>query len=569
MSISRRLGAALVLALVSASVPAYAEIPAPARPAFCHPGPIDAGELPERIPLRDCDIVGRTITAGPLSLQVPPPGVGRELAGLVSDGELYLAARTTLDGIVEVETTDTREAAFVAAAAPGNETIATATPITLPWDIPNGTTVGATQDQDDMDANVACGLGSVELNNSVWYSLSVGSTTEVVTELTSASAFPPVLQVFTGTAGNLTPVICDGTDFAAQAGTTYLLRVGTYDEATFDFAGHAMTAADRPANDLFGSAETLAVPDTTTVADMQRATRQASEPAGTCGDGSGTVWYRLQPGQQRRVRLGSDDAFAVYRGSSLGALTQLACSRSNTTPTLVTLPSTGTFYVQMWDRLDEGTLDLETTSGEPAPDSPAPCASTAGAVEPNTNPRAKWRWSINNANAPANLGALKSLGAVKTGMRVITESRNDCGMDDRVSAATEYLGATSRTASLCTGQQVADKRNVIDFGSLSGFLGLACSETTATSMAGPWTVVETDLRFNKATRWTLTPDAKSCNDRYDLLGVAAHETGHAFGLKHAPGVGGANQTMAASAVSCNGGARTLGRGDVLMLRDRY
>jgi hypothetical protein len=365
-------------------------------------------------------------------------------------------------------------------------------------------------------------------------------------------------------------VICTGTDFTAQAGTAYLLRVGTYDEATFDFAGHAVTAADRPANDLFGAAEALAVPDSTTVDQMQRATRQGPEPAGSCGDGSGTVWYRLQPGAQRRVRLETEGAFAVYRGSTVGSLTQLACSRSNVVPTLVSLPSAGTYYVQLWDRLDLGSLTLETVSGEPEPDAPAPCAASAGGLEPNSNPRAKLRWRFNNDNVPSNLGSRKSLGAVKTGMRVITESRNDCGMDDRVSAATEYLGATSRPASLCTGQEVADQMNVVEFGALGGgLLGLACAEYTATSPAGPWTVVESDVRFNKATRWTLSPDAKGCNARYDLIGVAAHETGHVFGLKHAPGVGGLNQTMAASTVACNGGTRTLGRGDVLVLRDRY
>lgn len=542
----------------------------PTAPAFCHPGPIHAKELPARVRLQDCDLVGRTITAGPLSLQVPPPGVGRQVAGLTTAGEMELAVRTSLDRVVQIQSSETSSSPAVVAAAPPNETVATATPITLPYAQP-GTTVETTQDPDDQAANNACGLGTYDVNHSVWFSLSVGATTDIVTDLASASPYPPVLQVFTESGGILTPVLCEGTDFSAQSGTTYLLRVGTYgsDGATFDLDVHAITAADRPGNDLFIDADPIGVPDTETVVEMQRASRQASEPPASCGDNTGTVWYRLQPGAQHRVRLGSDDALAVYRGTSLGALTQIACSRDNTTPTLVTLPLTGTFYVQMWDRSDPGSLSLETVSGEPTPGAPAPCAASAYMLEPDTKPRAKLQWRFNNGNAPSNLGGRKSLRAVKDGMQVITSSANDCGLDDRVNAVTEYLGATSRPASRCANDK-SDKVNVVDFGPLpSGLLGLACSEFTGTSIDGPWTIVESDVRFLKSARWTVTPDAKSCNDRYDLVGTAAHETGHVFGLKHPGGAGAPNQTMSATAVSCNGGARTLGRGDVMGLRARY
>lgn len=144
------LSAAVVTALAAGLLPSAVPIAASAAPD-CDQPELQAEDLPELAAQEDCELVGRTVTAGDLALQVPPPGEGRSMVALTTEGEVSLEISTSPDGVVEVDTRqlsrhedhhgddapqeDARSAAALRAAAgmvPGGETFAEAAPLTVP-----------------------------------------------------------------------------------------------------------------------------------------------------------------------------------------------------------------------------------------------------------------------------------------------------------------------------------------------------------------------------------------------------------------------------------------------------
>lgn len=179
-----------------------------------------------------------------------------------------------------------------------------------------------------------------------------------------------------------------------------------------------------------------------------------------------------------------------------------------------------------------------------------------------------WRWTkrydwwFNAGSTPSYLGQRAALGAIRRGTAAITQSRNNCGMADRVSARAMYQGRTSRGVNIGRNASCrrGDGRNVSGFGTLPhGILALTCTWFSGGR------AVESDVRFNKRHSWYVRRPA-NCRGRHDLEGVTAHERGHTFGLGH---VNSRTATMRPSITACSNFARTLGRGDVLGLRRLY
>lgn len=130
-----------------------------------------------------------------------------------------------------------------------------------------------------------------------------------------------------------------------------------------------------------------------------------------------------------------------------------------------------------------------------------------------------YHWLYNSTHQPDS-GAFS---AIKLGMGFMTADSSPCGKA-ATSAQTSYAGST-KLATYGT----RDNHNVVGwatFGS-SGVLAMSYWYLSGS------TVVEADIAFNEKMPWTTSPAGTVASNRYDVISVAAHETGHVLGLDHA------------------------------------
>lgn len=577
-------------ALLASLAPAASSVGSPdpgtdVSPRYCDAGVLDVEDLPGSVARSECDLVGRTVTSDGIEVVVPPPGEGIIVDGIGPDGDAGLEVRTTTNGTVEFvghgEATNTREAAGFDSSAPAHDTIDGALPVRVPWN-EAGTTANSTTDSVDHQANAACSAEDEFYqgpDRSVWYRLDAQSNDQLLFQTRATRtyhewAYVSVAGVFTRSAGGaMTAITCEKNSFRTRAGETYYLRVGsTFGAVEYTFNGNVVTAANRPPHDAFTDAKPLTLPFGETTSAFDLATTQPGEPTPRCGPRpQQSVWYRVRPGLLRRLALDSGDAYiAVYRGDTLSSLVRAGCVPPGNGYGFRTLllRSGATHYLQVFSGAGSDTASVRGQSGEPCRDCPPPCAVRDYAHYDGIAPRKPLEWRFNPKQVPASLGAKTALQAVKRGMNVITSSQNDCGLADKVSARTVYLGRTRRGASLCRSDRV-DGVNAVEFAEPDGLnlYGLTCSRTRLRNRR--WHIVESDMQLNPKTAWTTNPDRLDCSHRADLVGVAAHETGHVFGLTHPSRSSTDNLTMHAEGRMCTSAYRTLGRGDILGLRALY
>ena len=559
--------AALVTLVLAAGAALAAGPVAAATPGYCRgDAPIDVDHLPAQVDLDRCDIEGRVVVKDGLRTVVPPPGQGRTLHAVRTTGEVELDVRTTPDGTVMISSSLEQ---ITAEAAASNDQLGSAevvqTPTAFSW-FRDGTTVDATVEGKDAEVDASCMTpADTAPDRTVWYRYVAGHHGQVKVRLANVNPVGSVIsaQVFQG--DGLHPMRCTNEQIWLTKGKAYYIRVGSRGApASFRLQWFPPV----PPNDSFGKAPVLSMPSNAYATKMTGATLQPGEPVPSCKTTwTGTVWHKVQSGTLRRLAISTGGGgFALYRGTSLSGLKQVACSNS-TWKEIVTNVS-GPFYVQQWVKPGVESTSLSVYSGEAYPEMPAPCSkeeSQSYSVLWGVDGRKPLNWRFNSANVPASLGS-SALPLIKQGIGIVTASKNDCGLADHVSAQQSYLGATTRPAGLC-GTAPPDGLNVVDFGTLDyNTLGIACSMDESTDGVN-WYIAETDIRLSKQTAWTLKPDAPGCWGKYDLVGVVAHEAGHAFALDHPYGQG--NQTMSAVSMDCTTAYRTLGRGDVLGLRSLY
>jgi hypothetical protein len=182
-----------------------------------------------------------------------------------------------------------------------------------------------------------------------------------------------------------------------------------------------------------------------------------------------------------------------------------------------------------------------------------------------------FQWYFNADSTPGEITKAEAESALRAGIINITHSENNCGMGDNVSATSNYLGRTNRTADMdseggCATMFGRDQVSVVDFGNHQK-VGKAC--WWYVPLVGTDELLEGDFRLNKADYdWTVSPGT-GCSNDYDVESVATHEWGHIFGMAHVAEDGHANLTMSTQVSPCTSGQRTLGRGDVLGLRQIY
>jgi hypothetical protein len=182
------------------------------------------------------------------------------------------------------------------------------------------------------------------------------------------------------------------------------------------------------------------------------------------------------------------------------------------------------------------------------------------------------RWKFNARSTPSELSRSGAAKAIKAGGRNVFDTVNRCGMGDRVPSKLIYKGTASRSVDISTGARClsSDGESVVGFGTLpSGSLGMTC--TSYIDQDGWDKPTASDIRVNKARyRWTNRPQARSCSGSYDLESTITHERGHTFGLGHVLEAYHRNLTMSPDTNgACQSSERTLGRGDVLGLWNKF
>ena len=134
-----------------------------------------------------------------------------------------------------------------------------------------------------------------------------------------------------------------------------------------------LRALAAPANDNFQNAQVLAIPSTVTGSNID-ATLEAGESSPSCGGTGASVWFRFTPGTAgvfSASALGNfNTALALYTGSSVSSLTQMACSNNGTMDSRVSASVTaGTTYALRLAGFggESGSYSLDVSLGPPSP----------------------------------------------------------------------------------------------------------------------------------------------------------------------------------------------------------
>ncbi len=149
-----------------------------------------------------------------------------------------------------------------------------------------------------------------------------------------------------GTDGHLVEVGCvdakgpgapERMAFAVAAATRHYLQVGAIVRPdTYPGAYSLLVEVQLPEHDLFAFAVPIdSVPFTDVGIDATIATRESGEPEASCAELTATTWYRMTPHEDTVLRArvipsdlaGNmvDTAIAVYSGTQLESLSELAC----------------------------------------------------------------------------------------------------------------------------------------------------------------------------------------------------------------------------------------------------
>ena len=261
----------------------------------------------------------------------------------------------------------------------------------------SGTTTGATQSQ------VSC-TGTA--NDDVWYQFTATQAAHNVTVI-GASGFDAVLQVFSGSCGSLTSIVCQdvtgsgGTEVATLTtltpGQTYYVRVHHWfssvaTNTTFTIC--VTIPPPPPANDDCVNATTLTVnPDfacgtstmgTTVAATQSTATAPSCSASGVDDD----VWYKFTAtGASHRITITgatNTTAAAVYSGAC-ASLTQLSGACSSTLSGTLNLNLSGlttgtTYHIRVYTTSSVSTIRSNFTICVGTPPPPPSNDECAGAI---------------------------------------------------------------------------------------------------------------------------------------------------------------------------------------------
>jgi hypothetical protein len=210
--------------------------------------------------------------------------------------------------------------------------------------------------------------------------------------------------------------------------------------------------------------------------------------------------------------------------------------------------------------------------GVPAPKTSAPaapnkCNDSAYSLINGSSWPGTYNWRFKASSTPNELTKKQATNGLKTSVNNITKSNNGCGLADQVSATNSYKGTTTASSDVTAGLQCLNPngQNVTEFGPIntSGVLAATCTYWTGTN----GDIYAASVRINTGFEWWVSG---SCSSAIGLKATMTHEYGHAYGLSHVDEQNHGDLTMSTNINSaCSNFEASLGKGDVLALRDLY
>ncbi|MFC7502937.1 matrixin family metalloprotease [Nocardioides sp. CPCC 206347] len=298
-----------------------------------------------------------------------------------------------------------------------------------------------------------------------------------------------------------------------------------------------------------------------------------------CGPATGLL-------TQENLPEGTDvvECRAVGRLFSHGKLTGQVPAAGETLTMEALYPSGAVAYeiaVTPEGEVSYNDLDAAIALEDVAVSSPSACSD--GAYEDRDEEQAgTYKWHLGDGTRPAGLTTAQTESVLKQAVGWIETSYNNCGYTDQVSADASYQGistlesdmTTSGGATTC-GDGSTDGRDgesVVDFGNLDDHGDPPLAKECTWSIPAPFAdnnIIESDIRFDTTDHVFFSTLPTTCSGKYDLRGVAVHEFGHSFGMGHVSESAHGNLTMSTDLDPCDVSQRTLGKGDVLSLRNTY
>jgi hypothetical protein len=218
----------------------------------------------------------------------------------------------------------------------------------------------------------------------------------------------------------------------------------------------------------------------------------------------------------------------------------------------------GVETVRFYDRL--GRLDVIVSALRAASEAPAKREQSRCGVDQRRSGGFRWRrpigWRFVARSTPGGVNVTRTQGALRNARVEWEMNRNHCGIPDRSSVDFRFRG---RTGTGLGNNGVS----TVGFGE-TDTIGGACVGTIACTIT--WTrgttAEESDTRFDHDRRWGNLGQP----GRFDVQGVAAHETGHTLGFEH---VASNDNVMECCARVGDTTDRLLGRGDANENNARY
>ena len=235
---------------------------------------------------------------------------------------------------------------------------------------------------------------------SIWYSWTAPSSGQA-TFATAGSSFDTLLAVYRGTSVSALTAVAANDDansttntsqvsFAATGGVTYMIAVdgwsavgGTPAKGTIALNWSLGALVGPPANDNFAAAQPISGLSGSVGGTNVNATKEIGEPIHASNVGGASVWYAWTAPTTGSATIGTagssfDTLLAVYKGTSVSALTQVAAnddvSSTNATSQVILNAVSGTTYMIAVDGWSAGSLPARgsivlgwTLTAPPAP----------------------------------------------------------------------------------------------------------------------------------------------------------------------------------------------------------